>query len=125
MNRLRYFFQYLLLVLFNVINVLSLSSAADNIEGNAVTGIVDVESQSWLIDNIINPLVAFAGAIAFCLFLYGMIIFLKNRATKPDDAANGKLHMFYGTIGLFVIFTVWQIMTFVGSFIPNSVGLSG
>ncbi|MCX8513902.1 MAG: hypothetical protein ORN26_02730 [Candidatus Pacebacteria bacterium] len=59
-----------------------------------------------MISNIIDPLVAFAGAIAFCLFLYGMIIFLKNRTTKPEDATDGKRHMFYGVIGLLIIFSV-------------------
>lgn len=66
--------------------------------------------------HIFNPLVLFMIGIAVLVFLWGIFEFLAN---YDEDSAQeqGKRHMFWGLVGMFVMFSVFGIMRFmIGTF---------
>ena len=110
------FYKIISLLTVSIISTLSISLAAD------VTGIINEKAQSWIINNIIDPLLGLAGAVAFCVFIYGVIMFLKDRSGGGEVHSKNKSFLFWGVIGLFVIFSVWSIVHFLGNvLLPTSV----
>ena len=65
------------------------------------------------------PFVGFVFALAIAVFLFGLMEFVLG-ADNEEKRNKGKLHIFWGIIGLFIMFAVWGIisiiMNFVGSF---------
>jgi uncharacterized membrane protein len=57
---------------------------------------------------IINPilLVMFAGG--FFMFMYGLLQFMLS-INSGEDTSTGKRHMIYGTIGMFIMVSVYPI----------------
>ena len=70
---------------------------------------------------IINPLIIFIFALALLMFLYGMVRFLANRDMGNADAMNGRRHMVWGIVGMFIMISVLGIM----KFISNTLGVKG
>lgn len=68
---------------------------------------------------IINPLIQFAFIIAFVIFIWGVVEFIKN-ADNTDGRKKGKDHMIWGIIGLCIMVGVYGIM----SLLINTFGLS-
>jgi hypothetical protein len=63
---------------------------------------------------IINPLVVFFFALALVLFLFGMLKFLANRSGGNDEKLKeGKQHMLWGIVGMFIMITVFAIMRII------------
>ncbi len=66
-----------------------------------------------LIDNIntviINPLILLLFATAFLYFLWGMTVFIW-KADSEDDRKEGKVHMLWGVIGMFVMIAALGIV---------------
>lgn len=62
-----------------------------------------------IITEVFQPLYTLAVGIAFVYFLYGALMFIVNMndAEKKND---GKRHLLYGTIGLFIILSVGGIL---------------
>jgi Type IV secretion system pilin len=80
-----------------------------------ITGTVNNEAVAKIQDNvlteIVSPLLGLATAIAFVLFLYGVVKFLIARAN--NDSAKfeaGKKHLFLGLIALFILVSIWTIL---------------
>ncbi|MEX0918608.1 MAG: hypothetical protein WDZ85_01405 [Candidatus Paceibacterota bacterium] len=69
-----------------------------------------------LLDNInqviINPIIGFMIALAVVWFLYGLFIFLAGLDSE-DKRKEGQKHMIWGTIGLFIMISVFGIMQVV------------
>lgn len=66
--------------------------------------------------HIFNPLVLFMIGVAILVFLWGIFEFLAN---YDEDSAQqqGKRHMFWGLVGMFIMFSVFGIMRFmIGTF---------
>ena len=65
------------------------------------------------------PFVGFVFALAIAVFLFGLMEFALG-ADSEEKRSKGKLHIFWGIIGLFIMFAVWGIisiiMNFVGGF---------
>ena len=69
---------------------------------------------------IINPLIVFLFALAMVYFMYGLIKYLLN----PDNEEvrkGSKQHMLWGIIGMFIMISVFGIM----SLIMNTLGVTG
>jgi hypothetical protein len=89
---------------------------------NSITSIVEAESQAWILDNLINPVMSLVLAINVMIFFYGTFRFILNR-NKPEQNSNGKKAMFWGLVGIFLIVSVWQIMDFVASVFNSNIRL--
>lgn len=87
-----------------------------------ITSVVDIETQSWILDNLINPLFSIVLAIAVSIFFYGTFKFIINR-NNPEANSNGKKSMFWGLIGIFIIASVWQIMDLIASSLDSNIRL--
>lgn len=65
------------------------------------------------------PFVGFVFALAIAIFLYGLMEFALG-ADNEEKRSKGKQHIVWGIIGLFIMFSVWGIisiiMNFVGGF---------
>jgi uncharacterized membrane protein YidH (DUF202 family) len=66
---------------------------------------------------IINPLIVLMFAVALAYFLYGVVEFLTN-AENQEKRTDGKSHMFWGVVGMFIMVAVFTIM----SIITNTIG---
>lgn len=63
-----------------------------------------------LITLIVNPLIYLMFAIAIVVFTIGMIKFIAASDKTAEDAKNGKQHMLWGILGLFIMIAVFGIM---------------
>lgn len=58
---------------------------------------------------IVNPLITLLITAAFAYFLWGVVEFIQG-ATVPAERSKGARHIFFGIIGLVIMFTVFGIM---------------
>lgn len=65
---------------------------------------------------IINPIVTLIALAAFILFVYGVMIFIKN-AGNEEARSVGRQHMLWGLVGLAILFGASLIMNFLKSFV--------
>ena len=70
-----------------------------------------------MITIIIDPLIMLLTGGALIMFLYGLVIFMMN--VEGQKKEEGKKHMMYGLLGLFIIFSVWGIVNFLGATIDS------
>jgi uncharacterized membrane protein YbhN (UPF0104 family) len=67
---------------------------------------------------ILNPLIVLLFALAALYFVYGLFKFVAN--SSSDDARNqGKRHMVYGVIGMFIMVSAFALI----SLVLNTVGI--
>jgi hypothetical protein len=66
---------------------------------------------------ILNPIIAIMFAAATLYFLYGIAVYVWN-PDNEEAREKGRLGMIYGIIGMFIMVSVFGIMTFI----INSVG---
>jgi len=75
-----------------------------------------------LIDNIItqilNPIIYLFFTIAFVVFAWGAVEFIAG-AGEDKKREDGKKHLMYGLIGLFIMFSVYGIMNMLLSWISG------
>jgi uncharacterized membrane protein len=69
---------------------------------------------------IINPVIYFLFALAIVFFLWGVFECIKNQA-NGEKKNNCKEHMLWGLVGIFIMLSVWAIM----SILVNTLGVSG
>ena len=63
-----------------------------------------------LVDLIINPLILLVFAAGFFYFMWGLVVFIWN--TREGEASGeGKQHMLWGIVGMFVMISAWAILT--------------
>jgi hypothetical protein len=72
-----------------------------------------------IVDLIINPAIGVIFAVAGLLFVWGIIQFLKG-LSEGEVNSEGKQHMIYGVLGMFIMVSVFGII----SLISNTLGLS-
>jgi len=63
-----------------------------------------------ILDNIINPLIGFIFVLALLYFVWGVVRFIMNRDSNSDKANEGKSHMLWGIVGMFIMLSVFGIM---------------
>ncbi len=68
---------------------------------------------------ILNPLIMLMFAVAFVIFIYGLIEFLSN-SENEELRTKGRQHMLWGVIGMFIMLSVFGIM----SLLINTFGLT-
>lgn len=59
--------------------------------------------------HIINPAITLGFIISMVYFMYGIVDFIRKRDTSASDAIEGKNHLLYGTIGLFIFVSAFAI----------------
>lgn len=69
---------------------------------------------------ILNPLIQFAFIVAFVIFLWGVIEFLRG-ANNPEKRKEGQQHMIWGVLGFAIMIGVYGIITIL----INTFGLGG
>ncbi len=71
-------------------------------------------------EKIINPVIEFAFIIAFVVFIFGVMEFIRG-ANSEEKRTKGKEHMMYGLIGFVIMFGVFGII----KIITNTFGING
>lgn len=69
---------------------------------------------------ILNPIIRLAFAIALITFFWGIVQFI-NSETSDSKRDEGKRKIFYGLIGMFIMFSAYGIITLI----LNSFGITG
>lgn len=64
---------------------------------------------------ILNPIIAFMFALATVVFIYGVVEYILG-AENADKVEEGKKHMIYGIIGIFVMLAVYGILNLLSDF---------
>lgn len=61
---------------------------------------------------IINPLLALMFAIGLLVFVWGLVEFLykSNKSGKVDEKNEGKDHMLWGIVGMFIMAAAYTIL---------------
>ncbi len=67
-------------------------------------------------DAILQPIVSLLMAAAVAYFLFGVMKFVKDQGSE-ESQVEGKKHMMWGIIGLFIMVSVWGILNFINSFV--------
>ena len=67
---------------------------------------------------LINPLIALFFAAGLLVFIWGIVQFLWGLNTETESKEEGKKHMFWGIIGMFVMVAAYAIVQLIG----NTVG---
>jgi hypothetical protein len=62
-----------------------------------------------VVTEVFSPLYQLAVAIAFVYFLYGVFRFIMD-LSDPEKKNLGKSHLLWGTVGLFIMFSVGGIL---------------
>jgi uncharacterized membrane protein YidH (DUF202 family) len=64
---------------------------------------------------ILQPIATLLMAVAVAYFLFGVMKFVQNQDNE-DAQTEGKKHMLWGVVGLFIMVSVWGILNFINSF---------
>ena len=69
---------------------------------------------------IINPAIEFAFIVAFVVFLFGVMEFIRG-ASNEEKRKKGKDHMLWGIVGFVIMLGVWGII----NILVNTFGIKG
>jgi len=67
---------------------------------------------------ILEPATLFVVSLGFLYFMYGLFTFMRE-AQSGGNVSEGKNHMLYGIIGMFIMVSVWGIITIIA----NTIGV--
>jgi hypothetical protein len=75
---------------------------------------------------IINPILALMFAAGLLVFIWGVVEFLAGMNGVGEGAANGKRHMLWGIIGMFVMVAAFAILQLINNSLggPSATGVS-
>lgn len=74
----------------------------------------NIQQLAWSFADLIKALLPILVTIALLVFFWGLIKYIRNAGTKPEEASQGKNIMIYGVIALFVMVSVWGLVGFIG-----------
>ena len=60
--------------------------------------------------NILNPIIGLLVGAALVIFLVGVVKYIAQ-GDKPEERSKGAAYMFYGIVGLFVMISVWGLVS--------------
>jgi hypothetical protein len=66
-------------------------------------------------DVIINPILALIFAAALVVFIWGVVEFLSGQNGVGEGAANGKRHMLWGIIGMFIMVAAYAVLKIIAN----------
>lgn len=61
------------------------------------------------VTHIINPAILLIFTAGFFLFVWGLVQFMRN-LDKGSENEDGKRHMLWGIVGMFIMASVWGII---------------
>jgi predicted cobalt transporter CbtA len=64
---------------------------------------------------IINTILALLFAVGFLVFVWGVVEFLAGQNGVGEGAQNGKRHMLWGLIGMFVMVAAYAILKMIAN----------
>jgi len=64
---------------------------------------------------IINPILALMFAAGLVVFVWGVVEFLAGQNGIGEGAANGKRHMLWGIIGMFIMVAAYAILKIIAN----------
>lgn len=67
-----------------------------------------------LLTNVVEPVVKFLFAAAVFYFIFGVFTYIR-KADDSSERVTGGNHILYGTIGLFIMISVWGIIAVIRS----------
>jgi uncharacterized membrane protein YfcA len=67
---------------------------------------------------ILQPIITLLMALAVAYFLFGVMKFVKDQGSE-EAQVEGKKHMLWGIIGLFIMVSVYGILNFINSFVQG------
>ena len=74
---------------------------------------------------VINPLLLLLFAVGLLVFVYGVVEYMYEinvrGGTKGESADQGRMHMLWGVIGMFIMVAAYAIVAMIGRFIGVSV----
>jgi hypothetical protein len=70
---------------------------------------------------VINPLIALVFAVGLLVFVWGLIQFLWGQSQGDHSADEGKQHMLWGIIGMFVMAAAYAILRLVDSSVGSNI----
>jgi len=62
---------------------------------------------------IINPLLLLFFAAGVLVFLWGVVEFIWGLSSESETRENGKRHMLWGLVGVFVMTAAWAIVKLI------------
>jgi hypothetical protein len=65
---------------------------------------------------VLTPLLGLFSMGALVYFLYGIMVFFYDQDQNEESRTKLKRHMTWGLVGLFIIFSIGGIVSFVSSF---------
>jgi hypothetical protein len=83
------------------------------VAGQNVTGLVNI------FGNLVNLSIGILITLALAVFFWGLVRYI-FKLGGDEGAKNGKNLMIYGIIALFIMVSIWGIVSFVGSFLGVS-----
>ncbi len=85
-------------------------------------GLQPVQSLVYKISAVlINPFLALVFGVAFVVFIWGIVQYLYEINTGKGDGKDGKAHMLWGIVGMFIMVAAYTIIRLVANTI--NVGL--
>jgi hypothetical protein len=69
-------------------------------------------------DLILTPAMLALASLAFLYFMYGLYTFMQA-VQKGGPTTDGKNHMLWGIVGMFIIVSTWSIITIIA----NTIGV--
>ncbi|MDP2651679.1 MAG: hypothetical protein Q8O94_00905 [bacterium] len=69
--------------------------------GNGTTGVIGV------MNTVVVPII---GALAFFVFIWGVIQYFFLNADNEEKRAEGRMFVFWGILGMVVLFSVWGLV---------------
>ena len=70
---------------------------------------------SALVTNIINPALLLLSGVALLVFVWGIVKFLLALSQGEKGTNEGKAHMLWGVVGMFIIVTAFGIFSLLSS----------
>lgn len=72
----------------------------------------NLETLTQSVGRIVNLIIPILFALALLGFFYGLVRYIFG---KEDDKAQAKKTMIWGVVALFIMASVWGLVTFIGS----------
>ncbi|MES2007090.1 MAG: hypothetical protein V4436_03205 [Patescibacteria group bacterium] len=72
---------------------------------------------------IINPILALIFAAGLLVFIWGVVEFLAGQNGVGEGAQNGKRHMLWGIIGMFIMVAAYAILQLINTSLGNPISL--
>lgn len=74
---------------------------------------------------IINPALLLMFALGTLVFVFGVVEFMWGLSEDTEHKEDGKRHMLWGLIGLFIMIAAWSILKLIAYSVGGSLSCNG